>query len=72
MNASIPQTVNTSLIHIGYGGQLVAHGLHSIGCTIMKEAEFNSDKIDLVLTHNEKMKLDISIIVLLTLSSSRN
>ena len=59
-------------MHIGYGGQLVALGLHSIGCTVMNEAEFNSDKIDLVLTHNEKMKSDISIIVLLTLNSSRN
>lgn len=32
------QTANAALKRIGYGGKLVAHGLHSIASTAMNEA----------------------------------
>lgn len=49
-----PQTANTALKSIGYGGQLVAHGLRSIASTTMNKAEFNPDVIEAALAHNDK------------------
>lgn len=49
-----PQTANAALKRIGYGGQLVAHGLRSIASTAMNEAEFNPDVIEAALAHNDK------------------
>lgn len=49
-----PQTANAALKSIGYGGQLVAHGLRSIASTTMNKAEFNPDVIEAALAHNDK------------------
>lgn len=48
------QTVNAALKRIGFGNQLVAHGLHSIASTAMNEAGLYSDVIEAALAHIEK------------------
>lgn len=57
------QTVNAALKRIGFGNQLVAHGLHSIASTAMNEAGLYSDVIEAALAHIEKMKSEEHIIV---------
>lgn len=48
------QTANAAIKRIGFGGQLVAHGLRSIASTAMNEYAFNSDVIEAALAHCEK------------------
>ncbi|MEF3089632.1 integrase domain-containing protein [Raoultella scottii] len=48
------QTANAALKRMGYGGKLVAHGLHSISSTALNEAGFNSDIIESALAHIDK------------------
>lgn len=48
------QTANAALKRIGYGGKLVAHGLHSIASTAMNEAGLNADIIEAALAHSDK------------------
>ncbi|MEG3109784.1 integrase domain-containing protein [Pantoea sp. T14] len=48
------QTANAAIKRIGFGGQLVAHGLRSIASTAMNEHAFNSDVIEAALAHCEK------------------
>lgn len=48
------QTANAALKNIGYGGKLVALGLHSIASTTLNEAEFNQDVIEAALAHSDK------------------
>lgn len=48
------QTVNAALKRIGFGNQLVAHGLRSIASTAMNEAGLYSDVIEAALAHIEK------------------
>lgn len=48
------QTANAALKRIGYGGKLVAHGLHSIASTALNEAGFNPDAIEAALAHSDK------------------
>ncbi|HGK4675006.1 TPA: integrase domain-containing protein [Kluyvera georgiana] len=48
------QTANAALKRMGYGGQLVAHGLRSIASTAMNEAGKNADVIEAALAHSDK------------------
>ncbi|MDU4379759.1 MAG: tyrosine-type recombinase/integrase [Anaerococcus vaginalis] len=48
------QTANAALKRIGYGGKLVAHGLRSIASTTLNEAGFNSDIIEMALSHIDR------------------
>ncbi len=48
------QTANAALKRIGYGRELVAHGLRSIASTAMNEAGHNADVIEAALAHSEK------------------
>ncbi|EAA8196083.1 TPA: tyrosine-type recombinase/integrase [Salmonella enterica] len=48
------QTANAALKRIGFGGKLVAHGLHSIASTAMNEAGFSPDIIEAALAHSDK------------------
>ncbi|EMC7876179.1 MULTISPECIES: integrase domain-containing protein [Enterobacter] len=48
------QTANAALKRLGYGRKLVAHGLRSIASTAMNEQGFNSDVIEVALSHIER------------------
>ncbi|MBE3288622.1 integrase domain-containing protein [Enterobacter cloacae complex sp. P31C] len=48
------QTANAALKRIGFGNQLVAHGLRSIASTAMNEAGLYSDVIEAALAHSDK------------------
>lgn len=48
------QTANSALKRLGYGRKLVAHGLRSIASTAMNEQGFNSDVIEVALSHIER------------------
>lgn len=48
------QTANAALKRLGYGRELVAHGLRSIASTAMNEQGFNSDVIEVALSHIER------------------
>ena len=45
------QSANAALKRLGYGGQLVAHGLRSLGSTTLNEQGFNPDAIEAALSH---------------------
>ena len=47
------ETPNKALSRIGYKNILTAHGLRSIFSTVMNEAEFNSEIIEVCLAHFE-------------------
>ncbi|MFM5100089.1 integrase domain-containing protein [Aeromonas sp. A04] len=49
-----PQTSNAALKRLGYGGRLVAHGLRSLGSTILNEHGFNPDAIEAALSHADE------------------
>ncbi|HHQ4573300.1 tyrosine-type recombinase/integrase [Aeromonas allosaccharophila] len=49
-----PQTANAALKRLGYGGRLVAHGLRSLGSTILNEHGFNPDAIEAALSHADE------------------
>jgi integrase len=46
-----PQTANMALKRMGYGGQLVAHGLRSIASTTLNEQDYDPDVIEAALAH---------------------
>ena len=46
-----PQTANAALKRLGYGGQLVAHGLRSIASTFLNESGHNRDLVESALAH---------------------
>lgn len=48
------QTANMALRRMGYGGQLVAHGLRSLASTILNEQGFDPDVIEAALAHTDK------------------
>jgi len=48
------QTANMALRRMGYGGQLVAHGLRSLASTILNEHGFDPDVIEAALAHTDK------------------
>lgn len=48
------QTANAALKRIGYGGNLVTHGLRSIASRAMNEVLFNADVIEAALAHTDK------------------
>lgn len=47
------QSANAALRRLGYGGRLVAHGLRSLGSTILNEQGFNPDAIEAALSHSD-------------------
>lgn len=53
-----PQTANSAIKRMGYKGKLVAHGLRSIASTYLNEKGFNSDLIEIALSHlnNDRIK----------------
>lgn len=46
-----PQTANTALKRMGYGGILVSHGLRALASTTLNEREFAPDIIEAALAH---------------------
>jgi len=46
-----PQTANTALKRMGYGGILVSHGLRALASTTLNEQEFSPDIIEAALAH---------------------
>jgi len=49
------QTANAALIRMGFGGELVAHGLRSIARTAIAEiADFDHDSVEACLAHSHK------------------
>lgn len=48
------QTANMALKRMGYGGQLVAHGLRSLASTALNEQGFDPDVIESALAHTDK------------------
>ena len=48
------QTANMALKRIGFAGELVSHGLRSIGSTALNEHGFNPDIIESALAHEDK------------------
>ena len=46
-----PSTANVALKRMGFGGQLVAHGLRSIASTTLNEQAFDADIIEAALAH---------------------
>lgn len=51
------QSANAALKRIGYGGRLVAHGLRSLGSTILNEQGFNPDAIEAALSHSDENEI---------------
>lgn len=49
-----PQSPNMALKRMGYGGQLVAHGLRTIASTTLNEAGWEPDLIEAALSHTGK------------------
>ena len=49
-----PQTANTALIRMGFGKQLVAHGLRALASTTLNEQGFDPDVIEAALAHTGK------------------
>ena len=45
------QTANAAIKRMGYAGKLVAHGLRSIASTYLNDHGFNSDLIEVALSH---------------------
>ena len=52
------QTANAAIKRMGYAGKLVAHGLRSIASTYLNDQGFNSDLIEVALSHlnSDKVK----------------
>jgi integrase len=48
------QTANMALKRMGYGGQLVAHGLRALASTTLNEQGFDPDLIEAALAHTDK------------------
>ena len=48
------QTANMALKRMGYGGQLVSHGMRSLASTILNEHGFAPDIIESALAHTDK------------------
>ena len=48
------QTANMALKRMGYGGQLVSHGMRSLASTILNEHGFSPDIVESALAHTDK------------------
>lgn len=48
------QTANMALKRMGYGGQLVAHGLRALSSTTLNEQGFDPDVIEAALAHTDR------------------
>ena len=48
------QTANMALKRMGYGGQLVSHGMRSLASTILNEHGFAPDIVESALAHTDK------------------
>ncbi|QLB19564.1 integrase arm-type DNA-binding domain-containing protein [Mannheimia granulomatis] len=53
------QTANSAIKRMGYKGKLVAHGMRSIASTYLNEKGYNSDLIEVALSHinSDRVKL---------------
>lgn len=53
-----PQTANSAIKRMGYKGKLVAHGLRSIASTYLNERGYDSELIEVALSHlnNDRIK----------------
>ncbi len=49
-----PSTANVALKRMGYGGQLVSHGLRSLASTTLNEQGFDPDIIESSLAHTDR------------------
>lgn len=49
-----PSTANVALKRMGYGGQLVSHGLRALASTTLNEQGFDPDIIEAALAHTDK------------------
>jgi len=49
-----PSTANVALKRMGYGGQLVSHGMRSLASTTLNEQGFDPDIIESSLAHTDK------------------
>lgn len=49
--AANPQSANMAIRRMGYGGQLVAHGLRALASTTLNEAAFDPDVVEVALAH---------------------
>ena len=49
-----PQTANMALKRMGFQGELVAHGLRSLARTTLNEQKFDSELIEVCLSHIDK------------------
>lgn len=49
-----PSTANVALKRMGYGGQLVSHGLRALASTTLNEQGFDPDIIESALAHTDK------------------
>ena len=48
------QTANMALKRMGYGGQLVSHGMRSLASTILNDQGFAPDIVESALAHTDK------------------
>ncbi len=48
------QTANMALKRMGFGGQLVAHGMRALASTTLNEQAFDQDIIEVALAHSDK------------------
>jgi integrase len=49
------QTANAAIIRMGFGGELVAHGMRSIARTAAEESgKFRTDVLEAALAHSKK------------------
>ena len=49
------QTANAAIIRMGFGGELVAHGMRSIARTAAEESgKFRTDLLEAALAHSKK------------------
>lgn len=51
------QTANMALKRMGYGGQLVSHGLRALASTTLNEQQFSSDVIESALAHSDSNEI---------------
>lgn len=64
LNHMHEQTANAAIIRMGFGGELVAHGMRSIARTAAEESgKFRTDALEAALAHSKKTKLSLHIIV---------
>ena len=55
LNHMHEQTANAAIIRMGFGGELVAHGMRSIARTAAEESgKFRSEVLEAALAHSKK------------------